>query len=79
MKKRNAKDIWQGLYDFYLMEKARPTKTENLFAEIADVFKHNVTIEDMEISGTYKHILSHQVILSKFVLNQSRKVPSAEG
>lgn len=74
MKKRIEKDIWNGLFDFQLIEKSRPVKVEKLLEEkylkkiIED--QNNITI-----SKTYKHVLSHQIIHSRFILiKTSRKI-----
>ena len=67
MKKREAKDIWHGLYDFYLVEKSKPVKTEKLVQEF-NTSGSWVVEEGSEASEQYKHVLSHQIILSKFIL-----------
>src|SRR5688572_6460539 len=36
MRKREAKDIWHGLYDFYLMERNRSIKAEKLLEEVVN-------------------------------------------
>ncbi len=73
MKKRDGKDIWHGLYDFHLLERNRPIKIEKLLEEVAGSSKSQFTIDQMEISGSYKHILTHQIILAKFVLINTGK------
>jgi A/G-specific adenine glycosylase len=66
MRKRDQKDIWHGLYEFYLIEKARPSKIEKLIHD-NDLLKKNRD-ENMIVSSGYKHILTHQIIHSTFVL-----------
>lgn len=56
MRQRSAKDIWKGLYDFYLIESSRPQKPENLLA--TDSFLKQFSM--VHSGKTYKHILSHQ-------------------
>ena len=75
MKKREQKDIWHGLYDFYLVEKKRSVKIESLLDE--DSFLKTLTVDfaSLEISTSYKHILSHQIIISKFIVIQHPKAP----
>jgi A/G-specific adenine glycosylase len=68
MKKREEKDIWQGLFDFFLVEKSKPEKIENLIAQVNAVNKVNIHNDSIEVSSSYKHILTHQIILSKFIL-----------
>jgi A/G-specific adenine glycosylase len=68
MKNRLAKDIWHGLYDFYLVEKNRATKFLKLIDEdpiIKKQFKKNTEVIS---SKTYKHILSHQIIYARFYI-----------
>lgn len=66
MKKREAKDIWHGLYDFFLVEKTRPVNPVALFSEEDSVkkFKKGKVVA---VSESYKHVLSHQVIHAQFV------------
>ncbi len=65
LKVRQGGDIWQGLFDFYLIE----TDNENEFEEFMqneEVKKlgKNVVVEHE--SKAYKHILTHQHIFAKF-------------
>lgn len=66
MKKREEKDIWHGLYDFVLVETKRPVDPEKLFLENETLTKFRKG-KLSEISGMYKHILSHQLIYSRFI------------
>jgi A/G-specific adenine glycosylase len=63
MKERNGKDIWRGLYDFYLIETSRNQKPESLVE--GDNFLSKSTI--IRESKVYKHILSHQKLKVKFI------------
>jgi A/G-specific adenine glycosylase len=73
MKKRSPKDIWEGLYDFHLVEKNKPSKIENLVIE-DDALKFSVKhAERLKISNSYKHVLSHQIIHATFILMKSAK------
>lgn len=67
MKKRNEKDIWHGLYDFYLVERNRSYKPEKLLAENSELKKLSKGKKVIEMSGVYKHVLSHQIIYSRFI------------
>jgi A/G-specific adenine glycosylase len=70
MKKRGPGDIWQGLFDFYLIEKHKAVNIEKILAEIA-FLKTGAGKLQLGTSNTYKHILSHQTIISTFtVLNE---------
>ena len=72
MRKREEKDIWHGLFDFQLIEKKRPFNTEKLLLELRGTFP-GLKIDEVEISGSYKHVLSHQVILARFVMIKTGK------
>lgn len=64
--KRQAGDIWQGLYEFTLIESDKPLSQQQLFK--TDAFKQLVK-KDFAIKYTsveYKHILSHQHLYAKF-------------
>ena len=66
MKKRESKDIWHGLFDFVLIEKNKPVKTENLMAE-KEHQKWFQKIDGMTVSKKYTHILTHQTIHCRFI------------
>lgn len=57
VKKRTRKDIWNNLYEFPMVESKKDFDVES-FSDM------NV----LEVSKTYKHILSHQNIWAKFYL-----------
>lgn len=66
MKERLSKDIWKGLYDFYLIEsKHEATDIEMLndplVAEVMTTAKPTV-----EMSALYKHQLTHQQLWVRF-------------
>ncbi len=66
MQKRVAKDIWHGLYDFELLEKTKPLSEAGLMKELK--LKH------FEITEEYKHVLSHQIILARFIVLREKTV-----
>lgn len=78
MKKREKKDIWHGLYDFLLIEKERSAKIKGLLKSesLKNLALHD---DDMEISAPYKHILSHQVIISRFIIVQNGSATPEKG
>ena len=84
MKSRNEKDIWHGLSDFYLIEKSRPNNPEKILVEDKALEKligrsvHTAGSE-IEISGVYKHVLSHQKIFSRFILVKTSKDVKVNG
>ncbi len=67
LKKRTGKGIWQGLYDFPLIEKKDQ-------AEIStdDLAKYNTL--DYRPDGIFQHILSHQKIKATFWLVNVKKI-----
>jgi len=64
MKQRKGKDIWQGLWDFVLLE----GNSGNPAATIAKKLRLPVRVRKaMVISPVYRHALSHQMIHARFV------------
>ena len=64
MKERGPKDVWQGLYDFHLVESKSAPDAEQIMAELAKKSTNPVLLADE--SAEYKHILTHQRIFAKF-------------
>ncbi len=65
---RDKKDIWQGLYEFPLIEMAAPASQDELLA----IAKKNKWLikgkyELLSISSTFKQLLSHQKLEGKFI------------
>jgi A/G-specific adenine glycosylase len=67
LKQRGAKDIWEGLYDFPLIESIKELSEAELHknAEWKKIFGRIKPFVRSE-SRTYKHLLSHQRIYAKF-------------
>jgi A/G-specific adenine glycosylase len=67
MKKREAKDIWQGLYDFYLIEQSKEINPIQFLSK--DGFLKSLAFDKKNITVTnaFKHVLSHQQIICRFV------------
>ena len=63
IEKRSAGDIWEGLYQFPLVEAAEELSTSDMIAKL------NLDEEDevVSITDNFKHVLSHQRIYAKFV------------
>jgi A/G-specific adenine glycosylase len=74
MGKRGEKDIWEGLYDFYLVEKTRPTHLDKLFDEDPFLRKLKPT-EEFEVVKNFKHLLSHQTIIATFIHLKTAQKP----
>lgn len=67
MKKREEKDIWNGLYDFHLIEKTRATKPASIIND--SLFnKYIKKSSSLHISPVYRHVLTHQIILARFII-----------
>jgi A/G-specific adenine glycosylase len=66
LQKREEKGIWQGLFDFYLIEKTNATDIEDILNEnqVAPIIKGS-KIE--LISDQYRHVLTHQRLNIKFI------------
>lgn len=79
MKTRKEKDIWHGLSDFYLIEKKRSFDPEKLLSEDKMLKKLVGRRRATEISGVYKHVLSHQVIFSRFIQLEVSGNPDLNG
>lgn len=68
LQKRIAKDVWQNLYEFPLIESDQLLST----AELADnagfrsIFRDVDEVDIHKISNPMKHILSHRVIFAQF-------------
>jgi len=66
--KRDAKDIWQNLYEFPLIETKNLLSSNELLAN--DIFKRLFDgikeIDIRKISNPMKHVLSHRIIFAQF-------------
>jgi A/G-specific adenine glycosylase len=69
MKKREAKDIWHGLYDFHLIESKKKQRPQNILTE---EFPKGL-LDGAETFGPFKHILSHQELIIHFTWIKARK------
>lgn len=76
VKKRGAKDIWENLYEFILLETEAPMTEEKikqtvLFKMITQKNKET----KMRVSKIYKQQLTHQTIQGRFIQIKVNKVP----
>jgi A/G-specific adenine glycosylase len=62
MKERGPKDVWQGLYDFNLLESQAPLSEEDFLKELGT---KELTL--LDFSEEVKHILTHQRIFTRFI------------
>jgi A/G-specific adenine glycosylase len=67
MKKRSGKDIWRNLYDFYLAETDRRQSVKVLLERDSMLKRITGSRARIEVSEMYRHTLSHQRILARFV------------
>ena len=60
LKKRVTGDIWENLYDFYLLEHNTKNELENFFGEevwhLSEVFKHQLTHQKLWIRFAHIHL-----------------------
>jgi A/G-specific adenine glycosylase len=66
LKERGPKDVWQGLYDFHLIESKAGMETAELMIKVEATVSGDFILEDE--SKVYKHILTHQRIFATFYL-----------
>lgn len=68
--RRAAGDIWQGLYEFPLFESEKELEEDDMLALMKLPKDHRI----LTVSEKFKHILSHQRILARFVLIKVEKL-----
>jgi A/G-specific adenine glycosylase len=68
VRKRGAKDIWENLYEFVLIENDKILPLENLkkLPAIKNIFG-KTPFEVMQISKPYRQLLTHQTIHGQFI------------
>jgi A/G-specific adenine glycosylase len=74
MRKRQGRDIWHGLFDFYLVEKDRNTRAQLVLEEVPGL-KKKLRGSKVAISKIYRHVLSHQTIDARFITTSSDGLP----
>lgn len=75
--KRGGNDIWKNLYDFPLIESDKPLSLKKINEmKIGNFSMKNKGLKTM--GNEYKHILSHQVIMAKFIRVVIKEVKLAE-
>jgi A/G-specific adenine glycosylase len=69
LRKRSEQDIWKNLFDFPLIEKPGTVAQKKMIAEIWDYIglKREIKLK-MTVSKEYRHVLSHQLIISRFYI-----------
>lgn len=67
MRERRGRDIWSGLYDFYLIESKVPTATPDHLTVLDPGFQNLVKNGRLaEVPRVYSHILTHQRLQVRF-------------
>ncbi len=80
LRKRAENDIWKGLYEFPLIETDQFAEAGQLIiADFLDQFIKKATNRQIEIVEMPKHVLSHQVIFSRFVVVKVDAEPFTNG
>ena len=80
LRRRSAKDIWQGLYEFPLIESEKALSQEEILghAHTVDILKNcQWTVEN--ISPVHKHQLSHQTIFGQSITIKINQGSAAVG
>ncbi len=62
---RKKKDIWQGLHDFYLLEDDKLYSPDQIHSKLTELLT-DAEWALIEVSDTFKHVLTHQVIYAMF-------------
>lgn len=71
---RDQKDIWQGLYDFPLLEEIHSTSMEKIIGRmLAKTGLSSFSGSQNGKSRDYRHILTHQIIHARFIKFDWRK------
>ncbi|MEP7110437.1 MAG: A/G-specific adenine glycosylase [Ferruginibacter sp.] len=65
VRKRSARDIWENLYEFILLEAKDEQEVENF--QLVKEFLGKTRFNVVHISVLYKQQLTHQTILGKFI------------
>ena len=60
IRRRRGQDIWQNLYEFYLIEVAQPSSWTDILSDLPD------GSEVLSTSNTYQQLLTHQHIFATF-------------
>ena len=77
IRKRGAKDIWENLYEFVLLETEKIMTVEKLQETVTfrNIINKN-KVEIIHVSKLYKQQLTHQTIQGRFIQLKVKRVPS---
>ena len=80
VRKRGAKDIWENLYEFTLIESEGALAVEKLRQlKAVNAITGNQAFEIIHISHIYKQQLTHQTIYGQFIKVKLTKAPKLPG
>ncbi|MCX6318429.1 MAG: A/G-specific adenine glycosylase [Bacteroidetes bacterium] len=80
IQQRTQKDIWQGLFEFPLVETGAATERDDLISLISSLpWLRQTGFEVYSVSALYKQQLSHQLIAGQFVHLKLKKKPISNG
>ncbi len=76
IRKRTAKDIWQNLHEFFLVEKNSPVTKKNwlLLSPVKQLLSRNKA-KITKVSKTYTQQLTHQTVHGQFIEISVNKAP----
>ena len=79
LEKRNGNDIWKNLYQFPLVETQQPLTDQEIVTHpfLAELASHGQTVV-MEITPPYRHELTHQQIIARFIRVSQQKLMQKE-
>jgi A/G-specific adenine glycosylase len=75
MKQRKEKDIWTGLFDFYLIESEEEWQELELHKHMK--ISNGIETKPYKVSDTFLHLLSHQRLCVKFyhyLISEKQKI-----
>jgi A/G-specific adenine glycosylase len=78
MRKRQDKDIWNGLFEFHLIEEQKQIQSIDQILESDPLLKKLKKAVLEKESGVYKHILTHQTIFARFWILDISKQPHTD-
>lgn len=78
LNKRGPNDIWQGLYEFCLLETEKELSPKSLAGTKEFMALCGKNYELLHVSGTYKHILSHQHLYARFYVVKTSRAFTAK-
>ncbi len=80
IRKRPAKDIWENLYEFILIENSHAATIDELLkTDEAKALTGNTKIQIQSVSGIYKQQLTHLTIFGQFIRIQLSKPLKSDG